>query len=68
MSDEQVAADPRSVVERWIAAINDRDLEAIVACFDPTYEDEAPTRRGEHVRSDAEGLRLPTDATSAHIG
>jgi ketosteroid isomerase-like protein len=54
MSDERWAVDPRSVVERWIAAINDHDLDAIVGCFDPTYEDEAPARRGEDVRGDAE--------------
>jgi hypothetical protein len=54
MSDEPRGADPRSLVERWIAAIDDGDLEAIVACFDPKYQDEAPARRGEHVWGDAE--------------
>ena len=52
MSDEQGGADPCSVVKHWIAAIDDGDLEAIVACFDPRYKDEAPARRGEHVRGD----------------
>jgi hypothetical protein len=42
------------VVKHWIAAIDGGDLEAIVACFDRKYQDEAPARRGAHVRGDAE--------------
>jgi ketosteroid isomerase-like protein len=65
MSDERGSEDPRALVERWIASINNHDLDAIVACFDPRYEDEAPTRPGEHVRGDAEvrlnHLRLHRD-------
>lgn len=41
-------------MERWIASINEHDLDSIAACFDPDYEDEAPARPGEHVRGDAE--------------
>jgi len=42
--------DPKAVIERWIAAINEHDPEAVAECFDPDYHDEAPARRGEFVR------------------
>lgn len=41
---------PSEVVRGWIAAINDHDLDHVVACFAEGYEDEAPARRGESVR------------------
>ncbi len=41
---------PSEVVERWIRAINQRDLDEVVSCFAEGYEDEAPARRGEFVR------------------
>jgi ketosteroid isomerase-like protein len=41
---------PSDVVEGWIRAINEHDLDGIVACFAEDYEDEAPARRGEVVR------------------
>lgn len=41
---------PSAVVERWVRAINEHDLDAIVACFAEDYEDEAPARPGEVVQ------------------
>lgn len=38
-----------SVVERWIAAMNDHDVDGAVDCFAVDYHDEAPARRGESV-------------------
>jgi len=40
---------PSEVVQQWIRAINERDLEGIVSCFAEDYEDEAPARTGETV-------------------
>lgn len=40
---------PRSVVQRWVAALNRGDVEAAVSCFHDEYRDEAPARRGEVV-------------------
>jgi ketosteroid isomerase-like protein len=40
---------PSDVVERWIRAINEHDLNGIVECFAEDYEDEAPARPGEVV-------------------
>jgi ketosteroid isomerase-like protein len=37
-----VAADPLSVLERLLAALNAHDLDAFVACFDERYESEQP--------------------------
>lgn len=54
MGDERGPADPLSLAQSWIGAINGHDLDAVVGCFDEAYEDEAPARRGEHVRGDAE--------------
>lgn len=45
---------PRHTVERWIRAINDHDLDGVVACFADDYEDQAPARPGEQVRGSAE--------------
>lgn len=45
----RVSPTPRDVVERWMSAINRRDLEAVASCFAEDYEDEAPARRGEFV-------------------
>jgi hypothetical protein len=41
--------DPTTVVHRWIKAINAHDANAVAACFDADYRDEAPARRGETV-------------------
>lgn len=41
--------EPISVAERWIAAMNERDIDAAVDCFAIDYRDEAPARRGESV-------------------
>jgi limonene-1,2-epoxide hydrolase len=38
-----------AVARRWIRALSEHDLDAAVACFDPSYHDEAPARRGEAV-------------------
>ncbi len=38
----EAQADARSVVERFVQAINDHDLEAIVSCFAPDYHDVEP--------------------------
>lgn len=40
---------PRHVVERWIVAMSEHDLDVAVACFAADYRDEAPARRGEVV-------------------
>jgi ketosteroid isomerase-like protein len=37
-----VAADPQSVLERLLAALNAHDLDAFVACFDERYESQQP--------------------------
>jgi ketosteroid isomerase-like protein len=42
------------LVRRWIAAINAQDLDGLVDCFHPEYEDEAPARSGESVRGPEE--------------
>lgn len=41
--------DAVQVVERWIQALSDHDLEAAVSCFAKAYRDRAPARRGEEV-------------------
>jgi limonene-1,2-epoxide hydrolase len=41
--------DPEQVVERWVRALTDHDLEAAVACFASEYRDRAPARLGEEV-------------------
>lgn len=45
----QSHSEPRTVVERWVQAMNKHDLETAVSCFDFHYHDEAPARRGEIV-------------------
>ncbi len=40
-------SDHRTVVERWVRAMNEHDLETAVSCFHVNYHDEAPARRGE---------------------
>lgn len=37
-----VSTAPKAVIERLQAAINQHDLEAFLACFDPTYQSEQP--------------------------
>jgi ketosteroid isomerase-like protein len=37
------------VAARWIGAMNEHDLDAVVECFHPQYRDHAPARRGEVV-------------------
>lgn len=41
--------EPNSVAERWVAAMNKRDIDGAVDCFAVDYHDEAPARRGESV-------------------
>lgn len=41
--------DPKSVIERWVRAMNEHNLDMAVSCFDIDYRDEAPARRGESV-------------------
>lgn len=48
--DSSRSPGPRQIIEKWIHAINQRDVDAVVACFSENYEDEAPARRGESVR------------------
>lgn len=40
---------PHEVVKRWLAALNDGDVQAAATCFHRVYRDEAPARRGEVV-------------------
>jgi ketosteroid isomerase-like protein len=41
-----VQDDPRALVERLQRAVNDRDLDAVVDCFSPTYRNETPAHPG----------------------
>ncbi|NUP74584.1 MAG: nuclear transport factor 2 family protein [Sinomonas sp.] len=49
-----MTTDAAQVVERWIQALTDHDLEAAVSCFAPDYRDSAPARRGEEVIGNAQ--------------
>jgi ketosteroid isomerase-like protein len=43
--------DARSVVERFVQAINGHDLEAIVGCFAPDYHDVEPVHPNRQISS-----------------
>ena len=47
MTHQQDPSRPNAVAGRWVRALTAHDLDAVVACFAPEYEDEAPARRGE---------------------
>lgn len=40
--DETEIAGPHTVIERLVRAMNDRDIEAFVGCFDPGYRSDQP--------------------------
>lgn len=42
-------ADTKSVVERFVQAINQHDLEAIVSCFAPDYHDVEPVHPARQI-------------------
>ena len=50
MIQPQEPSGATAVAERWVQALTAHDLDAVVACFAPEYQDEAPARRGEVVR------------------
>lgn len=51
--------DPRAVMERFTPAINDHDLQAVVACFADDYRDVEPA----HPRRRVEGGSMRCEGT-----